>query len=54
VPDAGISAFVGALAVAACAPLTKLLISLRIGKESDWLAACFYSYRLHKANHFNK
>jgi hypothetical protein len=36
------------------APLTKMLISLRINKGNIWLAACFYIYRLHKANHLNK
>jgi len=52
--DAGISAFVGTLASAASAPLNKMLIPLRINKENIWLAACFYSSRLHKGNHLNK
>jgi hypothetical protein len=39
--DAGMSAFVGRLAAAASAPLTKTLISLRINKGNMWLATCF-------------
>ena len=52
--DAGISAFVSPLARPAFALLTKMFISLHISKWNVWLAACFQSYRLHKANHFNE
>jgi hypothetical protein len=41
--DARISAFVGPLAAAASTPLTKMLISLSIGKGNIWPSACFYS-----------
>jgi hypothetical protein len=43
--NARISAFVGTMAAAVSAPLTKMLISLRINKENIWLVACFYSSR---------
>jgi hypothetical protein len=52
--NARISAFVGRLAAVTSAPLTKMLISLRINKGNIWLAACFYRDWLHKANYFNE